>query len=103
MDPLNEILTKQTRRTFLERGTLALGAMALGSLLKAGLSWVFMFKHDHLPGFLQGYELNGFAYASTVGYSVQLGLLLYIVFHLRRHHAQYWRGWCAQHLLLIYF
>ena len=72
---------------------------ALGSLLKAGLSWVFMFKHDHLPGFLQGYELNGFAYASTVGYSVQLGLLLYIVFHLRRHHAQYWRGWCAQCLL----
>ena len=35
MDPLNEILTKQTRRTFLERGTLGLGAMALGSLLNA--------------------------------------------------------------------
>ena len=70
-------------------------------LVKAGLSWVFMFKHDHLPGFLQGYELNGFAYASTVGYSVQLGLLLYIVFHLRRHHAQYWRGWCAQRQLLL--
>ena len=35
MDTLNEILTQQTRRAFLERGTLGLGAMALGSLLNA--------------------------------------------------------------------
>ena len=35
MDPLNEIIAQQTRRTFLERGTLGLGAMALGSLLNA--------------------------------------------------------------------
>ena len=44
MEPLNEILTQQTRRTFLERGTLGLGAMALGSLLNARNRWMVMEK-----------------------------------------------------------
>ena len=35
MNPLNEIIAQQTRRTFLERGTLGLGTMALGALLDA--------------------------------------------------------------------
>ncbi len=35
MDPLNEFHTQQSRRAFLERSTLGLGGMALGSLLNA--------------------------------------------------------------------
>ncbi|MDG1832721.1 MAG: DUF1501 domain-containing protein [Verrucomicrobiota bacterium] len=35
MDPLNEFHTQQSRRVFLERGTLGLGGIALGSLLNA--------------------------------------------------------------------
>jgi uncharacterized protein (DUF1501 family) len=35
MDPINEFHTQQSRRTFLERGTLGLGGIALGSLLNA--------------------------------------------------------------------
>ena len=35
MDPLNEFHTQQSRRAFLERGTLGLGGIALGSLLNA--------------------------------------------------------------------
>ncbi|MAG92657.1 MAG: sulfatase [Planctomycetaceae bacterium] len=36
MNILNDIHARQTRRAFLERGTLGLGAIAMGSLLKAG-------------------------------------------------------------------
>ena len=35
MDPINEFHTQQSRRAFLERGTLGLGGIALGSLLNA--------------------------------------------------------------------
>ena len=35
MNSLSEIIAQQSRRTFLERGTLGLGTMALGSLLNA--------------------------------------------------------------------
>ena len=35
MNPLNEYHMQQTRRAFLERGTLGLGGIALGSLLNA--------------------------------------------------------------------
>ena len=33
MDPINEFHTQQSRRAFLEHGTLGLGGMALGALV----------------------------------------------------------------------
>jgi Na+-driven multidrug efflux pump len=90
---------------------------AMGSLAKAGLSCLFMFhvgssKVDdsmkesnwkasdivHENGvdkwpWVVGYQLNGFAYASTVAYTAQLALLLWVVFIWKRHHEKYWRGW----------
>jgi MATE family multidrug resistance protein len=62
------------------------------SLLKVFFSWFFMYG-------ICDKCLNGYAYASAVSYGGQLFVLLLIVFYIRKHHMEYWRGWDIKGLL----
>jgi Na+-driven multidrug efflux pump len=58
---------------------------AVGSVTRLGLAYVFMWS--------AGYGLNGYAYASAVGYGISCVLLLIIVFWHQGAHKPFWFGW----------
>ena len=58
---------------------------AVGSVARLGLAIVFVWYAE--------LGLNGYAYASCVGYGLSLVLLLLIVFYYKGEHKPYWFGW----------
>ena len=85
MIPYVLLFTFTTWLESIEVVELAEPIKAVGSVARLGLAIVFVWYAE--------LGLNGYAYASCVGYGLSLVLLLLIVFYHKGEHKPYWFGW----------